>query len=82
MIRARGLSWQGKLLLCSVAAAGIGLVAGLGFYTRSEEPVLRFEQPEVDLRTSPVIEGEPVEVVAKLHNFSKVPLRITEMTPS
>jgi hypothetical protein len=79
MIRASGFSWPRKLLLCSVAAAGIGLAAGLGFYARLQEPVLRFEQPEIDLRASPVMEGEPVEVVANLHNFGTVPLRITQM---
>ncbi len=82
MIRVRGFSWQGKLLLCSVVAASIGLVAGWSYYARLEEPALRFEQPEIDLRASPAIEGEDVEVVANLHNFGKVPLRITQMTPS
>ena len=52
MIRVRNLSWQGKILLCSLAAAGIGLATGLAFNTRSEEPPLRFEQPEIDLCVS------------------------------
>lgn len=66
----------------SLAAAGLGLAAGLGIYARIEEPALRFEQPVIDLRASPAIEGEPLEVVAKLHNFGKVPLRITQIAPS
>jgi hypothetical protein len=82
MIRAYGLSWQGKLLLCSAAAVGIGLAAGLGFYSHTEELPLRFEQPEIDLRASPAIEGEDIEIVAKLHNFGKVPLTIAQTKSS
>lgn len=82
MIRPRVSSWQRKLLLCSLAAAGIGLVAGFGFYSRMQAPVLLFERPEIDLRQNPAFEGEPVDVVAKLHNFGNLSLRITQMVPS
>lgn len=84
MIRTPLRSWSMKLLSAMAVAAGIGLGAGLWLYARLEEQLsaLRFEQPEIDLRASPAIEGEPIEVVVNLHNFGKVPVRITQLTPS
>lgn len=77
-------SLLGKLLVAMAVAAGIGLSVGMWLQVRLEEKLsaLRFEQPEIDLRDPPVVEGEFIDVVANLHNFGKVPLRITKMAPS
>ncbi|HTU91052.1 MAG TPA: hypothetical protein VMF69_13320 [Gemmataceae bacterium] len=77
-------SWWVKLLAAAALAIGVGLGVGALLLARLEEKLsaLRFEQPEIDLRGSPVIEGEPIKVVAKLHNFGKVPVRITNMASS
>jgi hypothetical protein len=70
-----------KLLTAMAVATGIGLGVGVWLQARLEEKLhaLRFEQPEIDLRQRPAVEGEPIEVVAQLHNFGKVPVRITNM---
>lgn len=78
MIRASVYSWQKKLLACGILAAAVGLAIGWRLQTRLQEPVLRFEQQEIDLRASPAIEGEAIDVVANLHNYGTVPLRITQ----
>jgi len=61
----------------------MGLGIGLWLYARLYEDfyALRFEQPEIDLRERPAIEGDPIDIVAHLHNFGKTPLRITQITP-
>lgn len=84
MIRKILRSWVMKLLVSVAVAAGMGMGIGLWLYARLYEnfSALRFEQPEIDLRDSPVVEGELAEVVAHLHNFGKIPLRITQMAPS
>jgi hypothetical protein len=81
MIRTILRFWWAKLLVSVVVAAAVGLGIGLWLYTRFYEDffALRFEQPEMDLRQSPAIEGESIDVVANLHNFGKVTLRITQM---
>lgn len=76
-------SWVAKLLSVVLLAAGVGLGFGWWFNIRSDKnPLLRFEQSEIDLRERKVIEGEPIEVVANLHNFGNVPLRIIRMPVS
>ncbi len=80
MMRAILRSWAAKLLVSTAGAAALGLGLGLWLYFRSEpQRILRFEQPQMDLRNSPAIEGEPVEVVAQLRNYGKVPVRITNI---
>lgn len=77
-------SWWVKLLAASVFTTAVGLGVGAVLLARLEEKfsALRFEQPDIDLRESPAIEGELIQVVAKLHNFGKVPIRITNMASS
>ncbi len=79
-----GPSWWKKLLLAVMVAAGAGLGIGLWLYARVYEDfyALRFEPPEIDLRQSPAIEGDPIDVVAQLHNFGRVPLHIAQMSSS
>lgn len=74
-------SLLGKLLAAAAIATGVGLGVGVWLQTRLEAKLaaLRFEQPEIDLRQSPTIESDPIDVVAHLHNFGKVPVRITNM---
>jgi hypothetical protein len=84
MIRIILRSWWMKLLMSAAVAAGMGLGIGLWVYARLYEEfyALRFEQSEIDLRQSPAIEGDPIDVVARLHNYGKIPLRILQMTSS
>lgn len=77
-------SWWVKLLAASAITIAVGLGVGALLLARLEEKysALRFELPEIDLRDSPAIEGELIQVVAKLHNFGKVPIRITNVAAS
>lgn len=70
-----------KLLAAMAVATVIGLGVGVWLQARLEEKLhaLRFEQPEIDLRQSPAVAGESIDVVAQLHNFGKVPVRITNV---
>lgn len=77
-------SWWMKLLAASVVAIAFGLGVGAWLLARLEAKLsaLRFEQPEIDLRQSPAIEGDSIEVIAHLHNFGKIPLRTSRMMSS
>ncbi len=69
-----------KLLGLVVVALGMGLGVASWLNARSKpQEILRFEAPEIDLRGSPAIEGESVEVEAKLHNYGDVPVHITSV---
>jgi hypothetical protein len=77
-------SWFVKLLAASAIAIGVGLGAGAWLLARLEEKLsaLRFEQPEIDLRQSPALEGDPIDAITYLHNYGKVPIRITNLASS
>lgn len=82
MIRTDSYSWVVKLLVFVAMSGGAGLAVGWWLDIQpGKNHILRFENSEIDLRESPAIEGEPIDVDAYLHNSGNVPIRITKMVP-
>jgi hypothetical protein len=69
-----------NLLGLMTIALGLGLGLGWWLYAGSKpQEILRFEAPVIDLRGSPAIEGERIEVVATLRNDGAFPVHITNI---